>query len=131
MILKLDQWIANAIGKEARISHFDVKVYGGPTDKIKGAVREEIRAQYSEKYLADADYILFFKGGSVNDEDAVEKLAPIVQRALGKASANDLTASDFKEIWETSSSEADNAEGEEKADVEKNVKYLFVKVTIA
>lgn len=131
MILKLDQWIANAIGKEARISHFDVKVYGGPSDKIKGSVREEIRAQYSEKYLADADYILFFKGGSVSDEDAVEKLAPIVQRALGKASANDLTASDFKAIEGEAAPEADDAEGEEKAEAKKTVKYLFVKVTIA
>jgi len=131
MILKLDQWIANAIGKEARISHFDIKVYGGPTDKIKGSVREEICSQYSEKFLADADYMLFFKGSTLNEDDAVEKLAPIVQRALGKASANDLAASDFKAVEGDPAPEADDTEGEEKAEAKKNIKYLFVKVTIA
>ena len=140
MILKLDQWLANAIGKEARISHFDIKVYGGPTGKLRHSVKEEIRSEFSEKFLADADYVLFFKGSALNSEDALEKLAPIVQRALGKASANDLSVSDFKTITEEvttkeGAEEGGDEEGEENEkstpETSEAIKYAFVKITIS
>lgn len=141
MLLKLDQWLANAIGKEARISHFPIKVYGGPTSKMRQSVHTEIAHEYSEKFLADADYVLFFKGKGLDGTDeSLEKLAELVQRALGKASANDLTVADFKLIQGNDEAPPpEDAEGEGDADGEveeaeegaKSIKYAFVKITIA
>ncbi len=56
--------------------------------------------------------MIFFSGGMAVEEDAVEKLFGIVNRALGQ-SANTLSKSDFKAI---------------KAD--DQVAYRFVKITL-
>ena len=112
MTLKLDQYIANLVNKEAKISHFDCELYCGKSSRLKKATKEEITAEYGQSFCEDADYMIFFSGGMAVEEDAVEKLFGIVNRALGQ-SANTLSKSDFKAI---------------KAD--DQVAYLFVKITL-
>ena len=132
MILKLDQWLANAIGREMKISHFKCKVFGGAVSGLNKKVRSEIEEEFSEKFLNDADYLLFFKGDALNEEDALEKLTSIVKRALGKASANDLSVSDFKVCKQEKpiGTGDDDEEQEDAASVGEAVKFAFVKITL-
>ena len=64
--------------------------------------------------LNDADYIIFFKGGNINDADAAVKLFNITDDALGR-SANTIAKSDVKKIKDDESNE---------------VAFRFVKVTV-
>lgn len=133
MILKLDQWLANAIGKEMKISHFKCKVYGGALKNLKKSIRSQIDGEFSEKFLNDADYLLFFKGEALNEEDSIEKLASIVKRALGRASANDLAVADFK-VCKADKPIGTGDDDEEQEDAKaagENIDFAFVKITIS
>lgn len=133
MILKLDQWLANAIGKEMKISHFDCDVFGGSSKSIKKKIRAKIEHEFSEKFLNDADYLLFFRGEALNDEDAIEKLASIVKRALGRASANDLAVADFK-VCKAEKPVGTGDDDQEQEDAEaagESIDFVFVKITIS
>lgn len=108
-------------------------MFGGAKSKLKGAISEEIRKEYGDSFIEDADYMLFFKGGDIELEDSVDKLFKIVNNALGKG-ANTLSKSDFKSISheETSYEPTEDGSDEEpaKEHVTKKTDYIFVKITL-
>ena len=111
MILKLDQWLANAIGKEMKISHFKCNVFGGAAKSIKKKIRAKIESDFSEKFLNDADYLLFFRGESLN---------------------NDLAIADFKvcKAEKPIGTGDDDEEQEDAKAAGENIDFAFVKITI-
>lgn len=121
MTLKLDQMLANLIGKEARVSHLDgIGIFVGKTSKLKENVKSEIKEAYGESYLNDADYVVILNGSRIDGrKKSTAKLFNLIDRALGET-ANLLAMSDFDFIHEKP--EDDEAEG--------SVKYAFVKITL-
>lgn len=116
-----------------KISHFNCDVFGGSSKSIKKKIRAKIEHEFSEKFLNDADYLLFFRGEALNDEDAIEKLASIVKRALGRASANDLAVADFK-VCKAEKPVGTGDDDQEQEDAEaagESIDFVFVKITIS
>lgn len=97
MTINVDSWIANALGKEARISHFDCKIFGGKASSLKSQFKTKITNKYGGRFLDDADYLIIFKGQVLNEKDSIKKLFALTDRALGK-NANSLSEGDFYTI---------------------------------
>ena len=137
MTLDIKKYLVNLIKKEAKISHFQVKVDAGKAGKLKGQFAAAIRAEFGESYLQDADYILFFEKDEAWTDADVKKLFELVNRALGK-DANMLAQSDFKKLSagsaeEDASSEdaEDGAEDAEQTPTESvDDNALFLKITL-
>lgn len=134
MTLNVDSWIANALGKEARISHFDCKIFGGKTKTLKQQFKTKITDKYGERFLDDADYLIIFKGAILNKPSSIKKLFALTDRALGK-NANSLTEGDFKVIKSTETSDHTSTQDVEDGIVdepttEETIEFIFVKVTL-
>ena len=148
MTLSLEQFLANIIQKEFKIAHLDAKIWAGKMSKVKSAIKSSITAEYGEKFLADADYMLFAKGAALSESNGIKRLFKAVNSALGK-SANTLSMSDFKKMTvkdsddsadiddtvDTTDSDIDadneNADiGEAETDGAANIDYVFVKITL-
>lgn len=128
MTLALDKWLVNLIYKECKITHREVNVWGGKTDKIRSSIKQKITSEYGETSLDDANYVLFFKGPLLNEADGIKKLFQTVNVALGK-NANSLSMSDFKKI--KSSATASAADSSDKMAVaEDPLDFVFVKITL-
>lgn len=95
MTLDISQFIANSIRKESKIHHLDINVKAVAKDDVPSSVTKLIYKDYGDKYLEDANYIVFFWGGI--NKDNIDKLFNVADKALGK-SANKLTDKDFKKI---------------------------------
>ena len=135
MTLDIAKYLENLVKKEAKISHFAVKVAAGHTDKLSMSVRLSIQSEYGESYLQDSDFIMFFTKTDGWKEGDSKKLFDLVNRGLGK-DANGMTESDFKKLTKeqaaTDVDDEDNDEAQEKADAEStsNASTLFLKITI-
>lgn len=137
MTLDLKKYIENLIKKEAKISHFSVKVSAGKTEKIKGKFAAAIKSSYGELFLNDANYVLFFTRPEGWSDKDTQKAFELTDRALGK-DANKLSKADFKKLDLGSASVSDDTDNdlddemsEELTSVQDdNVETLFVKVTI-
>lgn len=138
MTLDIRKYLENLIDKEATVSHFSVKVRAGRADKVKGPVAAQIKSEYGELFLDDADYVLFFtKDEGWSDKD-IKKAFELTDRALGK-DANKLSKNDFMKLTAgAAKSDGEDAEGAEDAEADDtssegdsaDSKTLFVKVTI-
>lgn len=118
MTLDLAQYFANIIHREGKISHFNCKIFGGETSKLRGKYKSLILKEYGDKYLLDADYILIFKDGDAADSEAPKQLFKLVKRALG-TNANNLAQSDFKYVeLESESSDVETTADEENGESE-------------
>ena len=135
MTLDIAKYLENLVKKEAKISHFAVKVAAGHTDKLSMSVRSSIQSEYGESYLQDSDFIMFFTKTDGWKEGDNKKLFDLVNRGLGK-DANGMTESDFKKLTKepaaADADDEDNDEAQEKADAESaaNTSTLFLKITI-
>ena len=135
MTLDIAKYLENLVKKEAKISHFAVKVAAGHTDKLSMSVRSSIQSEYGESYLQDSDFIMFFTKTDGWKEGDSKKLFDLVNRGLGK-DANGMTESDFKKLTKEQAAadvdDEDNDEAQEKADAEStsNTSTLFLKITI-
>lgn len=138
MTLDIAKYLENLVKKEAKISHFTVKVAAGHTDKLSMSVRSSIQSEYGESYLQDSDFIMFFTKTDGWKEGDSKKLFDLVNRGLGK-DANGMTESDFKkltkkETTDTSDDDEGNEEGSEKeeetAETSADSNTLFLKITI-
>ena len=114
MTLDIPQFIANSIRKESKIHHLDINVKAVSKDDVPSSVTKLIYKDYGDKYLEDADYIVFFWGGI--NKDNIDKLFNVADKALGK-SANKLTDKDFKKISMPNDDNDDN-DNEEIEDIE-------------
>ena len=135
MTLDIAKYLENLVKKEAKISHFTVKVAAGHTDKLSMSVRSSIQSEYGESYLQDSDFIMFFTKTAGWKEGDSKKLFDLVNRGLGK-DANGMTENDFKKLTKEQAAadadDEDNDEAQEKADAESaaNTSTLFLKITI-
>lgn len=135
MTLNIAKYLENLVKKEAKISHFAVKVAAGHTDKLSMSVRSSIQSEYGESYLQDSDFIMFFTKPDGWKEGDSKKLFDLVNRGLGK-DANGMTESDFKKLTKEQAAadadDEDNDEAQEKDDAESaaNTSTLFLKITI-
>ena len=135
MTLDIAKYLENLVKKEAKISHFAVKIAAGHTDKLSMSVRSSIQSEYGESYLQDSDFIMFFTKTDGWKEGDSKKLFDLVNRGLGK-DANGMTESDFKKLTKEQAAadvdDEDNDEAQEKADAEStsNASTLFLKITI-
>ena len=135
MTLDIAKYLENLVKKEAKISHFTVKVAAGHTDKLSMSVRSSIQSEYGESYLQDSDFIMFFTKSDGWKEGDNKKLFDLVNRGLGK-DANGMTENDFKKLTKEQAAadadDEDNDEVQEKADAESaaNTSTLFLKITI-
>ena len=135
MTLDIAKYLENLVKKEAKISHFAVKVAAGHTDKLSMSVRSSIQSEYGESYLQDSDFIMFFTKIDGWKEGDNKKLFDLVNRGLGK-DANGMTENDFKKLTKEQAAadadDEDNDEVQEKADAESaaNTSTLFLKITI-
>ena len=135
MTLDIAKYLENLVKKEAKISHFAVKVAAGHTDKLSMSVRSSIQSEYGESYLQDSDFIMFFTKTDGWKEGDSKKLFDLVNRGLGK-DANGMTESDFKKLTKepaaVDADDEDNDEAQKKADAESaaNTSTLFLKITI-
>ena len=138
MTLDIAKYLENLVRKEAKISHFAVKVAAGHTDKLSMSVRSSIQSEYGESYLQDSDFIMFFTKTDGWKEGDSKKLFDLVNRGLGK-DANGMTESDFKKLTkkETTDTGDDDEEGneegsekEETAETSTDTSTLFLKITI-
>ena len=135
MTLDIAKYLENLVKKEAKISHFAVKVAAGHTDKLSMSVRSSIQSEYGESYLQDSDFIMFFTKTDGWKEGDNKKLFDLVNRGLGK-DANGMTENDFKKLTKEQAAvdvdDENNDEAQEKADAEStsNTSTLFLKITI-
>ena len=135
MTLDIAKYLENLVKKEAKISHFAVKVAAGHTDKLSMSVRSSIQSEYGESYLQDSDFIMFFTKPDGWKEGDSKKLFDLVNRGLGK-DANAMTENDFKKLTKEQAAadadDEDNDEAQEKDDAESaaNTSTLFLKITI-
>ena len=135
MTLDIAKYLENLVKKEAKISHFAVKVAAGHTDKLSMSVRSSIQSEYGESYLQDSDFIMFFTKTDGWKEGDSKKLFDLVNRGLGK-DANGMTESDFKKLTKEQAADdvddEDNDEAQEKADAKSaaDTSTLFLKITI-
>ena len=138
MTLDIKKYLINLIQKEAKISHFQVKVDAGKATRLKGQVASLIKAEFGESYLQDADYILFFEKAEDWTESDTKKLFELVNRALGK-DANMLSKSDFKQLGSASSNDdagnevPDDEQIDDEQTAETPVDFantLFLKITL-
>lgn len=60
MTLDLKKYLENLIKKEAKISHFAVRINAGKKERLMGNILRSIQKDYGETFLNDANYILFF-----------------------------------------------------------------------
>ena len=63
MTLALNNWIASVIQREMIISHFEAELWVGEVDQITDEIHDILKTKFGDKYLDDADVIVFFKGG--------------------------------------------------------------------
>ena len=134
MTLDIAKYLENLVKKEAKISHFAVKVAAGHTDKLSMSVRSSIQSEYGESYLQDSDFIMFFTKTDGWKEGDSKKLFDLVNRGLGK-DANGMTESDFKKLTKEQAAvdiDDDDEEGseEEAAKTSADTSTLFLKITI-
>ena len=134
MTLDIAKYLENLVKKEAKISHFTVKVAAGHTDKLSMSVRSSIQSEYGESYLQDSDFIMFFTKTDGWKEGDSKKLFDLVNRGLGK-DANGMTESDFKKLTKKDDAidvSDDDEEGseEEAAKTSADTSTLFLKITI-
>ena len=136
MTLDIKKYLANLIQKEAKISHFQVRVDAGKAQKLKQEVQASIRAEFGESYLQDADFIVFFEKAESWAEADKKKLFELVNRALGK-DANLLSQSDFKSLPAKDAEKPEDGDDDEAAQPEdaaqENVQdnnTLFLKITM-
>ena len=136
MTLDIAKYLENLVKKEAKISHFAVKVAAGHTDKLSMSVRSSIQSEYGESYLQDSDFIMFFTKTDGWKEGDSKKLFDLVNRGLGK-DANGMTESDFKKLTKKETTDTDDEEGneegsekEETAETSTDTSTLFLKITI-
>lgn len=134
MTLDIAKYLENLVKKEAKISHFSVKVNAGHTDKLSSGIRSNIQTEYGESYLQDSDFIMFFTKPEGWQAGDIKKLFDLVNRGLGK-DANGMTESDFKKL--TKKAEAVDTDNEEDEDEEAaaetssdSTSTLFLKITI-
>lgn len=138
MTLDIKKYFKNLIEKEAKISHFQVKVDAGKTLKMRKSYETAIEKEYGEGFLQDADYILFFERDESWDADGIKKLFELTNRALGK-DANMLSKNDFQmlpsvgEVGTDSDDEIpdediESTEQSEDDTTESNI--VFLKITI-
>ena len=134
MTLDIAKYLENLVKKEAKISHFAVKVAAGHTDKLSMSVRSSIQSEYGESYLQDSDFIMFFTKTDGWKEGDSKKLFDLVNRGLGK-DANGMTESDFKKLTkkddaiDVSDDDEEDSE-EEAAKTSADTSTLFLKITI-
>ena len=136
MTLDIAKYLENLVKKEAKISHFAVKVAAGHTDKLSMSVRSSIQSEYGESYLQDSDFIMFFTKTDGWKEGDSKKLFDLVNRGLGK-DANGMTESDFKKLTKKETTDTSDDEGneegsekEETAETSTDASTLFLKITI-
>lgn len=134
MTLNVDSWLVNALAKEARISHFNCRIFGGKTTKLKQQYKSKILKKYGESFLNDADYIIIFTGDTLEQSGSKDKLFALTDRALGE-NANSLTHGDFKVIETTLEDDHVTDEDHENLDVNetpptKQIDFMFVKITL-
>ena len=134
MTLDIAKYLENLVKKEAKISHFAVKVAAGHTDKLSMSVRSSIQSEYGESYLQDSDFIMFFTKTDGWKEGDSKKLFDLVNRGLGK-DANGMTESDFKKLTKKDDaidvSDDDEEDSEEEATkTSADTSTLFLKITI-
>lgn len=95
MTLDISKFITNSIAMQAKIQHCDIKVKTVKENSIPHSVKSVIIDEYGDRYLLDADYIVFIWGAIT--KNTIKSIFNVVDKALGR-SANKLTSTDFKKI---------------------------------
>lgn len=139
MTLDLKKYLENLIKKEAKISHFSVRVNAGKKERLMGNILRAIQADYGETFLNDANYILFFSRDEGWTDKDIQKVFDLTDRALGK-NANKLSKADFKKLSNSTGPaempddiDDDDFDDEDIAEEPVNTdtsNTLFVKITI-
>lgn len=135
MTLNIAKYLKNLILKEAKISHFTVKVDAGKIDQLHLDKKQAIQKEYGDSYLQDSDYLIFFTKDDGWKSGDNKKLFDLVNRGLGE-DANGMTQNDFKQYVSDNSSDGssddtdDNDTDEENDNINTLNNTLFLKITI-
>lgn len=104
MTLDISQFILRAINKEFNISHVEnVKIlcmskFTFTSSKKSAKLVKNIKSEYGETFLEDANYVLLFKTETDGFGDRLKDIIfRAVNRALGNA-ANTSSRSDYKHV---------------------------------
>jgi len=93
MTLKISRFLTDAFNKQAKISHFDYKIYVGKPDKIKENIREKIYNQFGDLFLNDANYIAITVIDNYTDTIS-KKFLDLIENVLD----TEVPSSDIKQI---------------------------------
>ena len=129
MTLALINWIASVIQREMIISHFDAELWVGEVDQITGEIHDILKTKFGDKYLDDADVIVFFKGDLELNAATKDKAFNLLNRAFGASKHTTNIVKDdlkffsgkyiFLKVTFKSIQANSNAEKDEKEDKEK------------
>lgn len=119
MTLDIKKYLKNLIEKEAVVSHFKMSVDAGKASKVKGPIANAIRSAYGERFLDDADYVLFLSRPEGWSSKDIKKVFELTDRALGK-DANKLSKADFLPL-DMNNATDDNIDDELDNDVDDDV----------
>ena len=115
MTLDVKALLKNLLKKQMSIQHFIAKTEVFSTGAVPKRIKSKIKDEFGEQFLADANYVVFFRGEI--DKDGMKKLFNLTNKAFGE-DANRLTEGDFKKI---SFAASDNTASEDSEDTDDGV----------
>ena len=95
MTLDVKALLKNLLKKQMSIQHFTAKTDVFSTSAVPKRIKDKIKDEFGEQFLADANYVVFFRGEV--DKDGMKKLFNLTNKAFGE-DANRLVEGDFKKI---------------------------------
>lgn len=95
MTLDVKALLKNLLKKQMSIQHFTAKTDVFSTSAVPKRIKDKIKDEFGEQFLADANYVVFFRGEI--DKDGMKKLFNLTNKAFGE-DANRLVEGDFKKI---------------------------------
>jgi len=143
MTIDIKKMFNNLLKKQFSIEHIDLKSEVFSVNALPKRIKQKIFDKWSDKYLLDADYILFIKGNI--GSKMLNRLFNSINLTFGQ-DANLLTKGDIKtldvngrsqdeEVEELEPEDQDESLDEDddiQAPVDMNVpmRYVFVKLTL-
>ena len=123
MTLKISRFLTDAFNKQAKISHFDYKLYVGKPDKMNQSWKQKILDQFGELFLNDANYVIMTKVDG-SDEKLVKKFADLAANVLD----TEVQAADVKTL-KLSSEDNEQVDDEDADDSSEKGNVLLIKLT--
>lgn len=127
MTLSIKSLIQSAIANQVKISHFPGAIKVGAPSDLTTDVVEQIKEQFGDLFLNDANWLIFASPQSNQrfENKEKQKFAELVARAFGKES---LPTSQVNEFIVSEESE-DSEDSEDASDKEDELIFFFIKVT--